>query len=67
VFKAVAYHTTGKTEYFAYGETKRAAIRNCRDVVIAALQNDPSSNQSVLSFGFVIEEEATDAPPFPQG
>jgi hypothetical protein len=56
VFKAVAYDITGKTKYSAYGETKKAAIQNCRDVVIAALRNDPYSNQSVSSFGFLVEE-----------
>ena len=56
MFKAVAYDISGETKYYAYGETKKAAIQHCRDVVIAALRNDPHSNQSVSSFGFVAEE-----------
>ena len=56
MFKAQAYDITGETKYYAYGETKKAAIQNCRDIVIAALRNDPHSNQSISSFGFVAEE-----------
>jgi hypothetical protein len=56
MYKAVAYDITGETEYSAYGVTKKAAIQNCRDLVIAALRNGPHSNQSISSFGFVAEE-----------
>jgi hypothetical protein len=56
MYKAVAYDMSGETKHSAYGETKKAAIQNCRDVVIAALRNDPHSNQSISSFGFVAEE-----------
>jgi len=56
MFKAVAYDISGETKYSAYGVTKKAAIQNCRHLVIAALRNDPHSNQSISSFGFVAEE-----------
>jgi hypothetical protein len=58
MFKAQAYDMSGETKFVAYGETQKAAIQACRDVVIAALRNDPHSNQSISSFGFVAEKVA---------